>query len=127
MLDVLLVQPNCIPKAVHIRHDLKTLQRMVGGTIAVIYPFEDAVALVVNDEGKLLGLPLNRSLRLLSGEIYDIVAGDFLVVGLGKEDFSSLSVSLQKKYMEHFYYPEMFMIYENTIISFPMVADEGAE
>ncbi|MDO5785695.1 MAG: DUF3846 domain-containing protein [Eubacteriales bacterium] len=127
MLDVLLVQPNRIPKAVRIKHDLKTLQRMVGGTIAAIYPFEDAVALIVNDEGKLLGLPLNRSLRLPSGEIYDIIAGDFLVVGLGKEDFTSLSASLQKKYMEHFYYPEMFMIHENAIISFPMVADEGAK
>ena len=124
MFDVLLVQPNRTPKAVHIKHDLQTLQRMVGGTIAAIYPFEDAVALVVNDEGKLLGLPLNRSLRLPNGEIYDIIS---VVVGLGKEDFTSLSVSLQKKYMEHFYYPEMFMIHENAIISFPMATDEGAK
>ena len=127
MLDVLLVQPNCIPKAVHIKHDLKTLQRMVGGTISATYPFEDAVALVVNDEGKLLGLPLNRSLRLPSGEIYDVIAGDFLVVGLGKEDFTSLSASLKKKYMEHFYFPEMFMVYENAIISIPRATNEGVK
>ena len=46
MLDVLLVQPNRIPKAVHIKHDLQTLQWMVGGTITAIYPFEDDVAII---------------------------------------------------------------------------------
>lgn len=120
MLDVLLVQPYCNPKVVRIEHDLKTLQRIVGGTIAAIYPFEDAVALVVNDEGKLLGLPLNRSLRLPSGEIYDIIAGDFLVVGLSKNNFASLSPALQKKYSERFLHPEMFVINDGGIISIPL-------
>ena len=45
---------------------------------------------VWNDEGKLIGLDLNRSLRDEHGEIYDIVAGTFLVVGLGPESFASL-------------------------------------
>ena len=40
---------------------------------------------MLNDEGKLIGLDLNRSLRDEHGEIYDIVAGTFLVVGLGPE------------------------------------------
>lgn len=40
------------------------MQEIVGGTIQVLYPFAEPVALVCNDEGKLLGLPLNRALRV---------------------------------------------------------------
>ena len=63
---------------------LHALQAEVGGDIAASYPFDDPVGLVLNDEGKLIGLDLNRSLRDEHGEIYDIVAGTFLVVGLGQ-------------------------------------------
>lgn len=64
---------------------------------------------VYNDEGKLMGLPLNRALRDGSGEAYDVVAGTFLVVGLGEEDFASLSPELAQKYEEHFHQPEDFI------------------
>ena len=38
-----------------------------------------------------MGLPLNRALRDEdAAEAYDVVAGTFLVVGLGEEDFASL-------------------------------------
>ena len=64
---------------------------------------------VYNDDGKLMGLPLNRALRDESGEAYDVVAGTFLVVGLGEEDFASLSPELTQKYEELFHQPETFM------------------
>ena len=57
-------------------------KRQVGGCIEAIYPYEDPVALVCNEEGKLEGLPLNRALRDEDGDIYDVVAGTFMVVGL---------------------------------------------
>ena len=38
------------------------LQAAVGGDIQAVYPYEDPVALICNEEGKLLGLPLNRAL-----------------------------------------------------------------
>ena len=50
--------------------DLKSLQHEVGGYIEAIYPYEDPVALVCNEEGKLEGLPLNRALRDEDGDIY---------------------------------------------------------
>ena len=61
---------------------LESLQHEVGGCIEAIYPYEDPVALICNEEGKLEGLPLNRALRDEDGDIYDVVAGTFLVVGL---------------------------------------------
>ena len=77
-----------------INSDLHSLQAEVGVDIGATYPYSDPVALVCNDEGKLIGLELNRGLRDENGEIYDIVAGTFLVVGLVEEDFASLSPEL---------------------------------
>ena len=41
---------------------------------------------------------MNRALRDENGEIYDIIAGNFLIVGLTEEDFGSLSDELIGKY-----------------------------
>ena len=38
--------------------------------------------------------------------MYDVIAGTFLVVGLGEEDFVSLSPELAQKYEEEFHQPE---------------------
>ena len=64
---------------------------------------------IVNDEGKLNGLPLNRALRDDDGHIYDVVAGSFLVVGLAESDFTSLSPELMDKYEKLFHRPEAFI------------------
>ena len=98
MLDVLLVRPNEHPQKVSISTELKDLQEAVGGSIDAVYPFADPVAIICNDEGKLMGLPLNRALRDEDGQMYDAVAGTFLVVGLGEEDFASLTPELAQKY-----------------------------
>ena len=108
-LTVLEIAPGQYPKQVEIEPDLKSLQQAVGGNIGATYPFDDPVSIVYNDEGKLMGLPLNRALRDESGEAYDVVAGTFLVVGLGEEDFASLSPELAQKYEEHFHQPEDFI------------------
>lgn len=52
---------------------------------------------------------LNRALRTEDGEVYDIIAGNFLVVGLGSEDFASLSNELVAKYKDYFGVPEIFL------------------
>ena len=84
------------------------------------YPFDDPVGLVLNDEGKLIGLDLNRSLRDEHGEIYDIVAGTFLVVGLGPESFASLPPDMIQKYTEQFKRPELFASINGKIVSVPV-------
>ena len=78
----------------------------------------------LNDEGKLIGLDLNRGLRDENGEIYDIVAGTFLVVGLGEEDFASLSPELIQKYTEQFKTPERFMQINGNIVVLPVPAEK---
>lgn len=108
-LSVLQISPGQYPKQVEIDNDLKALQQAVGGSIGATYPFDDPVAIVYNDDGKLMGLPLNRALRDEHGEAYDVIAGTFLVVGLGEEDFASLTPELAQKYEKQFHQPEDFI------------------
>ena len=68
-LSVLEIAPGQYPKQIVIDNDLKALQQAVDGPIAASYPFEDPVAIVYNDEGKLTGLPLNRALRDEHGQM----------------------------------------------------------
>mgnify|MGYP000431101291 CR=1 FL=1 len=119
-LTVLVVEPMKEPYVKEIDPGLHALQAEVGGDIAASYPFDDPVGLVLNDEGKLIGLDLNRSLRDEHGEIYDIVAGTFLVVGLGSESFASLPPDMIQKYAEQFKRPELFASVNGQIVSVPV-------
>ena len=108
-MTVLCVKPGKKPACIEIEAGLDALQRAVGGYIEAVYPYEDPVALIVNEEGKLNGLPLNRALRDEDNDIYDIVAGTFLVVGLGESEFASLTPALMEKYEKLFHSPEAFI------------------
>lgn len=108
-MKVLMVEPGEIPYEADIEPGLRSLQAAVGGNIQAVYPYEDPVALICNEDGKFMGLPLNRALRDDTGEIYDIIAGNFIITGLGEESFSDLSPDLMEKYKEQFLAPESFV------------------
>lgn len=105
-INVLKVEYGKEPYAKEIDAGLESLQHEVGGFIEAVYPFREPVAIVCNEEGKCNGMPLNRALRDRSDLIYDVIAGDFLVVGLAGENFTSLSDEQMKQYAEHFKTPE---------------------
>ena len=119
-MTVLVVEPRKEPYLKEIDPGLHSLQAEVGGDIAASYPFSDPVGLVYNDEGKLIGLELNRGLRDEEGNLYDIMAGTFLVVGLGEESFTSLPPDLAQKYTEHFKQLEQFINLNGQIITLPV-------
>ena len=123
-LTVLLVEPNRYPKVVEIGSDLSDLQKAVGGYIEVVYPFEEKVGLIVNEEGKMNGLPLNRALRDENGEVYDVVAGSFLVTGLTEESFASLTEAQINKFEKLFHQPEAFLRMGNRIMALPIPKQE---
>lgn len=64
-MDVLLVKPGMYPQQVQIGCELEDLQAAVGGCIQAVYPFDDPVAIICNEEGKLNGSELNRSVLCL--------------------------------------------------------------
>ena len=72
-MRILLVKPDKEAIETEIKGDLGSLQEIVGGHIQAVFPFDDPVALICNDEGKLTGLPLNRALYDDEGHLYDIV------------------------------------------------------
>ena len=109
---ILLVSPGQQPKKTTIDDTLAAMQRAVGGSIQAVYPFEEPVALICHEEGKLLSLPLNRALRSPdTGEIYDIIAGDFFLCAAppDSEDFESLTDDQLLRYARIFRTPEMFL------------------
>lgn len=67
-ITVLVVEPGKVPYTKEIGDDWRAFQAEVGGTFQIIYPGYDPVGLVCNDDGKLLGLPLNRGLLDDDGE-----------------------------------------------------------
>ena len=75
---------------------------------------------VANEDGKLDGLPLNRALRDSDGDIYDIVAGNFFIVGLGQNDFTDLPHELAEQFAERFRQPELFLREGDKIAAAPM-------
>lgn len=122
-MTVLLVEPNKYPEVKEIGTDLDSLQQAVGGNIEVTYPFEDNVGLVVNEEGKINGMPLNRAVRDDAGEVMDIIAGSFLVVGLTEDSFGSLTQEQIGKFEQEFHQPEAFVKMGKGVMAIPIPDD----
>ena len=123
-MKVLVVEPEKEPYVKEISSSLHSLQTEVGGYIEAVYPFEDPVAIICNEEGTLEGLPLNRALRDEDGHVYDIIAGTFLIAGLSEDNFCSLNDAQLEKYSAMYKNPELFMRFGSRTLVIP--AEERA-
>ena len=110
-MQVVIVEPKKKPTVQNIDDGLEAMQKIVGGTIQAIYPFEEPIALICNDEGKFLNLPLNRALRDNAGCVYDIVAGTFFLwaAPTDKDNFASLTEEQVQTCLKRFAIPEQFI------------------
>lgn len=123
-MTILLVEAGRHPVRTEIMGDLASMQRMVGGPIQAVYPFQEAeVALICNEEGKLDGLPLNRVLRDVDGNVYDVIAGTFFLCGAppSTESFTGLSEEQLQRYEARFWSPEVFMSTDTGVICIEMI------
>ena len=118
-MKVLAVMPGKAPEELEIDGSLESMQQIVGGLIQALYPWADPVALVCNDEGKLLGLEPNRLLINEEGEIYDMICGPFFICGCSAGYFSDLTEKQQDTYLKQFYNPELFLTFNDEIYSMP--------
>ena len=121
-ISVLLVEPNKYPKMIEIDDTLEAMQAVVGGDIEEYMPFEDEVAIICNEEGKVNGLTPNRAVyEENSREMLDIICGKFFIAyaPFDAERFQSLPPDLAEKYREKFKYPERFMRVNNEIVAVP--------
>ena len=120
-MNVLMVEPGKAPYETKIEDGLPGMQKAVGGYIQAVYPYDEPVALICNEEGKLEGLPLNRALRDSNGAIYDIVAGTFFLCAapVDSDRFESLTDEQAQTYMERFAMPEQFIKVNGAIVVLP--------
>ena len=119
-MTVVMLEPGKEAYIKEIGTSLEAMQAVVGGYIQAVYPWDYPAAIVCNEEGKLLGLPLNRALYMEeNGErmIYDILAGNAFICGLGEDDFCSLTPEQQERYLEMFRHPEAFVQTSRGIVS----------
>ena len=102
-IKILKVEPGKPPCVKEIANDFKASQAEVEGDIECV-GFGDGCVAVINAEGKLNGMqPTDES-----GVPYDIVCGTFFVVGIGDEDFTSLTEQQIEKYTRRFGEIEQF-------------------
>lgn len=105
-ITVLMIEPGKNPRLTTLKNDLDSLQQAVSigadyqGLIEII-GIDDYVAILCNEEGKLIGLEPNR--RFYN----DILCGVFYVVGEDDDgNLTSLPKNMQEKYSRLFWEPE---------------------
>ena len=123
-MRILVVEPEHRPEVREIDGSLEAMQNIVGGLIQPIY-LDDSVALICNDEGKLMNLTANRGLRDSDGQIYDIVFGTFFLCGAPSDcnHFTSLTPEQIERYRKRFYTPGMFWGMDGRIVCLPLEVD----
>ena len=126
-ITVLACYPGKTAEVIKMPNTLKAKQNFVGGYIEATYPSSDPIAIIVNEEGKINGLPLNRALYTDDGQMIDIVAGPMMVVGLTEDNFGSLRGELLEKYTEKFKHPERFMKFGDQVMAFKIPEQKQTE
>ncbi len=96
-MRVIVVEPMKEPYLKEIDGSLESMHEIVGGYIEAVYPFEEPVAVVCDEEGVLKGYPANR---IITPRM--IIHGTFFLCGLGEEDFESTSEDYVEKFMNRF-------------------------
>ena len=115
-MKTVIVRAHKQPEITEIEDNLNSLQEAVEGYIEAVY-IKDGYVLVCNEEGKLHGLELNRALygKDYYGEgsdepeeMIDIIAGPFLVLKTGEDNFVGLTDAEAQQMYKRFEKPESF-------------------
>lgn len=125
-LEVLLVKPGQYAEMTEIEAGLSSMQNIVGGYIEALHYFDEPVALVCNERGKINGSELNRAIKDENGKIVDIVAGTFFVCGEGDENFTSLPSEHREKFEKIFKNPEAFLKMGKSVMAIPIEPKKDA-
>ena len=103
-MEILIIEPGQHPRKASIEHTLENLQKVVGGYIQAVYPFDDPVAVVCDEEGLFKDCKWNRLIAP-----HTAIKGTFFICGLSGDNFDSLSPELMEKYRRKFWEPHYFI------------------
>lgn len=107
-MKVLICEPGKKPYEKEIPNTLESLQKEVDGYIEVAYVYDDNVAIICNEEGKVRDMPVNRPLYDQNRKIVDILHGTILFTQTNADgDFESLteeSIAKYKSFAKYYLY-----------------------
>ncbi|MBQ6846811.1 MAG: DUF3846 domain-containing protein [Oscillospiraceae bacterium] len=86
-INIYIKEPGKELRRIEIENTLESLQELVGGYIEAVTVASD-MAIICNEEGRLLGLPYNCEIL---GEAF---VGPILFVGVSGEDFADAQAKL---------------------------------
>lgn len=108
-ITVLVVEPGKPPCFKRIANTTESLEKEVDGKFQAMYPYEEMVAILSDEEALFKGKPLNRTLQDEDGEVCDVLKGTFLITGIKGTCFSSISEKDGKTFSRKFQYPQIFV------------------
>ena len=127
--NFVLVEPGKEAKIISMELSLDNMQKVVGGLIQTVYPWKSGEVLVCNDNGMILGLPMNRALFRFDNpedlgpgyefDIYDIVFGTFFVCAQSGGELVGLTDDQSGHFKERFLNPERFVYLNRKLFSLP--------
>ncbi len=104
-MRVVMLEPEVEAYEAEIDGSLKGMQKIVGGHIEPFFVLGKDACIIVNEEGKLRGLPINREIYSEGGRYLDTVVGTAFICGLGLADFCSLTDDQIEEYKDRFRRP----------------------
>lgn len=124
-LRVIVCRPGEAAEIIEIEDDLHAIQDLVGeGLIQEFMPFHsetdpryDDVAIICNEEGKLMRMPPSRAIFDENGQMQDIIAGPFFIcyAPLESESFLSMPEDLEQEFRKKYELPEQFFRTERGV------------
>lgn len=121
-MRILVFEPGKKPEVQTIDHTLAAMQDVVKGdasygVIAHIFPWDDPIALVCHDKGKVLNMMPNRVLQDENGNVYDVVFGPCFICGVNPDDnnFSSIPYRFIERFMDEKECFKLFPAVENFL------------
>lgn len=111
-IQVVIVEPEKKPYKKTIKNDLDNMKDIVGGWIENVFIGETEtgarLGIVINEEGKLIGLPYNR--RIIGRGGSDVLVGNMFITAYNLQgDNISLSDSMAEKLIKRFSTTEIYL------------------
>ena len=116
-IKVVLCEPGKVARVTEITNTLDGLQAAVKGDIEAFYPFEEAVCIVCNEEGKFNGMDPNRAVYGENHEIMDVIFGPFFICDCSGQNFGSLDREQLERFKKQFRLPEKLISVNGKILS----------
>ena len=118
-IKVVLCEPGKLARVTEITNTLEGLQATVKGDIEAFYPFEEAVCIVCNEEGKFNGCAPSRAVYGENKEMLDVIFGPFFICDCSGQNFGSLDREQLERFKKQFRNPEKLISVNGKILSVP--------